>query len=97
MNGVLGRVAGVRADYTALEQLQDAVGLADLCSALADGRSVGGIWRGSTSRLCHIENATLVIRFAQTVLRIPNKPPVLPNGLSRMQAASSKLSAKSHK
>lgn len=81
MNGVLKGVPGVRADYSSLEELHDAVGTADLCSVLAEGRSVGNIWRDSTSRLCHIENATLVVRFAQTVLRIKNKPPFIPNGL----------------
>ena len=82
MNGVLLRVGvNVRANYSSLEELKDAVGIADLCSALADGRSVGNIWRDNSSRLCHIENATLVVRFAQTVLRVKTKPPFVPNGL----------------
>ena len=81
MNGLLKGVEGVRSDYSSLEELSDAVGIADLCSVLADGRSVGNIWRGSSSRLCHVENASLVVRFATTVFRIKNKPPFVPNGL----------------
>ena len=82
MNGVLLRAGNTSAEYTSLEQLKTGVGIADLCSALADGRPVGNIWRDSTSTLCHNENATLAIRFAQTVLRIRCKPPFVPNGSS---------------